>query len=123
MPRLTDFDPKWIDLGDRKGLGFLFRCVTGHCDGYNAVLFANPIDGGPAFAGDSWALLDELLKVEGLIGYQGDGKGLRHLVRGCGSFRWTRTGEPPATTFEAISLTPSVDCHECGHFTVTNGGW
>lgn len=119
MPRLTDFDPQWIDLGDRRGLGFICRCTTGHCDGYNVVLLANPLDGGPPFAGDSWALLDELLELPGFVGY--DGKGLRRLVRGCGAYRWQR--DPKTSTFEDLSLTPSVNAHECGHFTVTNGAW
>lgn len=108
MPRLTDFDPKWIDLPGRKGLGFTYRCTTGHCKGYNVVLFANPIDGGPAFEGDSWALIDAIAPEEH-----------RPLYRGCGSCRWQRTGD----TFDTLSLTPSINAYECGHFTVTNGGW
>lgn len=112
--RLIDLDPHWIDLGERRGLGILYRCMVGHCNGYNAPLFANPLDGGPPFAGDSWALLDELLQTD-LIGYGPDG--LRRLVRGCGDCRWTRKGE----TFEALSMTPSVNAHECGHLTLTDG--
>lgn len=114
--RLTDLEPKWIDLGDRHGLGILWRCQTGHCQGHNATLFANPLDGGPPFDGDTWRLLDELLKVPGLIGYE-DESNLRKLVRGCGMFRWQRTGD----TFDTLSLTPSVNAHDCGHFFITAG--
>ncbi len=116
MPRLIDFSPKWIDLDGRKGLGFLFRCTTGHCDGLNTVLFANPLDGGPPCDLDTWPLRDALIAA-GLID---EVDGNKRMHRGCGKFRWWRTG---CNTFEAMSLTPSVNCHECGHLTITNGGW
>ena len=128
--KLIDFDPRWIDIPDRHGIGFLWRCVTGHCDGYNATLFVNPLDGGPAFLGDSWSLLEELLKMDGLIDYGPDG--LRRLVRGCGANRWSRLDSAgklivgagnPVTTFENLTTSPSINAYECGHFTVVNGCW
>lgn len=103
--RLTDLSPQWIDLGDRKGLGFLWRCSTGHCEGWNVTLLANPLDGGPPFPGDSWALVGALEMVG--------------LIRGCGMARWKR--DPATTTFENLTLSPSVNAHECGHWTVING--
>lgn len=114
MPKLTDFAPRWIDIGDRRGLGFLFRCTTGHCEELNIVLFANPLDGGPALEGNTFPVYDQLRKA-GII------KDGERLYRGCGLFRWQRA--PQATTFETMTLTPSVDAHECGHFTITNGTW
>jgi hypothetical protein len=114
MPKLTDFDPRWVDLGDRRGLGFLFRCTTGHCQDLNIVLFANPLDSGPALEGNTWPVFEKL-EAAGLIGDD------RRLHRGCGLFRWNR--EPDTTTFEDLTLTPSVDAHECGHFVLSNGRW
>lgn len=115
MPKLTDFEPRWIDIGERRGLGFLFRCTTGHCQELNIVLFANPIDGGPALEGNTFPVFEQLIAA-GLIDRTD-----RRLHRGCGLFRWHR--DPSTTTFENMTLTPSVDAHECGHFTVTNGSW
>lgn len=93
MSRLTDFAPRWINAGDRKGVGVSFECMTGHCGGRIRVLFANPLDGGPPLADDE--------------------------QHGGGPYRWHRTGE----TFDTLSLSPSVDADVCGHFTITNGGW
>lgn len=114
MPKLTDFDPKWIDLDGRRGLGFLFRCTTGHCKEFNIVLFANPIDGGSPLEGNTWTVFEKLV-VAGLVNDN------RQLHRGCGLFRWNR--DPNTTTFENLTLTPSINAHECGHFTITNGCW
>src|SRR4051812_34561507 len=83
MPKLTDFEPRWIDIGDRRGLGFLFRCTTGHCQELNIVLFANPIDGGPPLEGNTFPVHDQLRKA-GII------KDGERLYRGCGLFRWQR---------------------------------
>lgn len=113
MKRLVNYDPQMIDLGDRRGLGFLFRCVTGHCHEMNIVLFANPLDGGVALEGSTWEVFDKL-RTAGLID---DDK--RRLHRGCGSFRWQR--DPKTTSFDNLTLTPSVNAHECGHFMLTNG--
>ncbi len=115
MPKLTDFEPRWIDFGDRRGLGFLFRCTTGHCQGLNIVLFANPVDGGPPLDGNTWPIFEKLTAA-GLINDMD-----RRLHRGCGLFRWNR--DPNTSTFENLTLSPSVDAHECGHFTITNGAW
>lgn len=121
---LTELDPCWIDIRSRRRLGLLWRCYTGHCGGLNATLFSNPLDGLPAFEGDSWRLLDELLKTEGLIDYGPDG--LRQLVRGCGLNRWTRVdgeGKPKVgtDTFASLTLVPSVNAYECGHFEIKEG--
>jgi hypothetical protein len=113
--RLLDLDPRWIDFGGRVGLGVFYRCIVNHCGGYLVTLFANPLDKGPPFEGDSWKLLDELLAAN----YVGDGPdGLRHLVRGCGAFRWRRV---EGKTFDTLTLHPSVNAHECGHLWLKDG--
>jgi len=114
MPRLIDFDPQWIDTADRKGLGLKLKCPAGHCDGWLWVLFANPLDGGPAWEGDCFALMFDF--YEATRDEQRDGP-VRD--RPCGKARWNRTGD----VFETLSLSPSVNAHQCGHFTVTNGCW
>lgn len=112
MPRLTEFDPKWIDSDEgRRGLGFTMTCANRHCAGRMIVFFANPLDGGPAFEGSTWDAQRECTGIP-----LGDAA---RLLRGCGETRWTRQGD----TFENLSLSPSVNMHECGHFTITNGGW
>ena len=114
MPRLIDFDPKWIDTKDRKGLGLKMKCEQKHCDGYLWILFANPLDGGPAYDKDCFDLMYDFYEftkdpqIEGPV-----------HDRPCGKVRWTRTGE----IFDTLSLLPSVNAHQCGHFTITNGGW
>lgn len=125
MPRLTDFAPEWIDHGDRKGLG-LFMTSPANPKWRLCVLFANPIDGGPPWPGQSRDLLALLFPVDAEPGkpdakgrWPGDVDGQGRFVMACGTFRWRRTGE----SFEALSLSPSVDAHHMGHFTVTNGEW
>lgn len=112
--KLTDLHPAWIDLPDegRHGLGLLFDCMVGEHNGKpcyikNIILFKNPLDGGEPFPGESRAILLKLYPDEEE----------RYDLRGCGTSRWQRTGE----TFETLSMTPSVDAHSCGHYTLTNG--
>lgn len=109
--RLVDLDPSWIDHGDRRGIGVRFRCMTGHCKGYLWILFANPIDGGPAYEGESFRLILDIRD-------QSDEQDEKYKYdRPCGKCRWQRIGEGFAT----MSMAPSVDAHECGHLTLTNG--
>lgn len=113
--RLTDLHPAWIDHGERKGLGVAFDCMVGHhrfeekdvpCVIRNWILFANPLDGGEAWSGHSRTLIVAL-----------NPDGCDTEIAGCGTSRWTRTGD----TFENLSMTPSVNAHVCGHLTLTNG--
>ena len=111
MPRLIDLNPAWVDLPSqgRRGLGVFFDCMLGHCEVRNMILFANPLDGGPPWPGESRSLMLELFKEEEP----------RWMIAGCGTCRWNRIGE----TFETLSMHPSVDAHACGHFTLTNGAF
>lgn len=72
----------------------------------NWILFANPLDGGMTWPGQSRALILLLKGAED-----------QHEVRGCGESRWKRTGE----SFDTLSCTPSFDAYRCGHLTLTNG--
>lgn len=112
--RLVDLHPGWIDHGDRKGLGVIFSCMVGNhrgpngdqpCKIRNFILFANPLDGGAAWPGDS----EELLQLV----YPDD----HWNIGSCGTDRWTRTGD----NFESLSMTPSVNAHSCGHLWLTAG--
>ena len=105
--RLVTLDPKWIDHGDRCGLGISFNCMTSHCKGRQWILFKNPLDGGPAYEGTCTKLMAEMIADEEWTGRD----------RGCGTIRWQRDGE----SFESLSLSPSVNAHDCGHHTLTNG--
>lgn len=112
-PKLVDLHPQWIDLPElkRHGLGVAFDCMVGlhhgkPCTIRNWILFANPLDGGPPWPGESRGLI-VLLNPEGT-----DGE-----ISGCGTSRWQRTGE----TFDTLSMTPSVNAHTCGHYTLTKG--
>lgn len=109
--KLTDLKPEWIDHGDRKGIGIAIGCLIGTHDGKpceirNYILFANPLDGGPAWPGNSRSLLLTMLGPEEQVN-----------ARSCGECRWKRTGD----TFETLSTTPSWDAHQCGHMTLTDG--
>jgi hypothetical protein len=89
--RLVDLFADWISDESGRRVGVKFICPT--CPAIEgaptiAVLFANPVDGGPpAPAGCS---------------LPGDNDGRR----------WQRTGD----TIETITLSPSVDCSRCGHW-------
>lgn len=114
MPKLTDLNPAWIDHGDRKGLGLAFDCMVGAhfgrpCTVRNWILFANPLDGGPAWPGHSRTLILAKLPNEDD----------RYEIAGCAESRWKRTGD----TFETLSMAPSVNAHSCGHYTLTNGAF
>jgi hypothetical protein len=106
--RLVDLNPAWIDQEGRKGLGVAYDCILKHCKLRIWTLFANPLDGGPAYVGNSRALILDL---------KGDEDAWN--IIGCGDFRWTRKGD----TFETLSMTPSVDAYEHGHKTLTDGLW
>lgn len=112
--RLIDLHATWINRGGRV-VGVRFTCPVNdgsgpHADGHSVcVLFANPVDGGPAHPNDDSC--------------PGNSKGRR----------WQRIGN----TFETLSLHPSVDCTtsegcdkpehskcshaHCWHGFVTNG--
>ena len=113
--RLVDLKPAWIDHGDRRGLGVAFDCMVGHhrfqgaevpCTIRNWILFANPLDGGPAWPGNSRTLI--------VACFPG---GWDTEIAGCGTCRWTRKGD----AFDTLSMTPSVDAGACGHLTLTDG--
>ena len=95
--RLVDLRPRWINHGDRKGVGIRFDNPLG-TGGWVRVLFENPLDGGPALPND-----DE-------IPSNNSGN------------RWRRSGD----TFETLSLSPSIDETNGGanpgwHGHITNG--
>lgn len=115
--KLVDLAPAWINAEGRSGIGISFRCMTGHCSGRLWILFANPLDGGPPVACSP-------LAAARLAALHADDAGEAwaaaiHDDRDSGTTRWTRTGE----TFVSLSMTPSVNGHECGHFTLTGGEW
>ena len=119
MVRLVDLNPTWIDHGKRKGLGVAFDCMVGthhgkHCVIRNWILFSNPLDGGPAWPGESRALMME--KRDSHEASLVDGREIFELA-GCGKSRWLRIGD----NFESLSMTPSVNAGPCGHMTLTNG--
>lgn len=98
--KLAELDPHFFSDGEeRHGMGISFECP--HCRDHRlGVYFANPIDGGPPATEES-----------------------RRWTDGTGRLRmmplWQRTGD----TFETISLSPSVDASESGHWHgfITNG--
>ena len=118
--RLVDLNPAWIDLPAdlgsnrpaRHGLGVAYDPMVPVKSSMGAyrlwTLFANPLDGGPAWPGNSRSLILLL---------NPDPADVRWLIVGCGTIRWQCTGN----TFETLSMTPSVDAHEFGHMTLTNG--
>jgi len=111
MIRLIDLSPAWIDYQDRHGLGVAYNCILSHCDWRLWTLFKNPLDGGPAWPGNSRSLILEVFPGERSQKWPG------YKIVGCGTCRWERSGE----TFETLTLSPSVNAHECGHKTLTNG--
>lgn len=115
MVRLVDLHPEWIDYEGRHGLGVAFDCMVGShpyqgqdvpCTIRNWILFANPLDGGQPWPGDSRTLI---------VAARGEDD--QHEFAGCGTCRWQRTGD----TFETLSMTPSVDAGACGHKTLSDG--
>ncbi len=118
MIKLISLNPRWIDFKDRKGLGITMDCMAGHCAGRLWILFDNPLDGGPAYEDNCVQLMMDIFETEDPEQYDGAIKD-----RPCGKVRWVRSGE----TFETLTLKgrpgrpPSIDAHECGHLTLTNG--
>jgi len=118
--RLVDLEPAWLhhvaaDGTRRDGVGLTLRCMTGHCHGRLWIQFANPLDGGPALAQN---MLQDVRQSAVRSDDPNEWERIRD-DRDCGPHRWERTGE----TFETLSMRPSVDAHECGHFTLTDGEW
>lgn len=88
---IVDLDPHWIRDAASRVVGVRFACPT--CTSLEGavnicVLFRNPLDGGQG-------------APEG-CGLPGDN----------GGERWERAG----STFETLTLSPSVDCSRCGHW-------
>lgn len=88
--RLSDHFADWITV-DGRHIGVKFVCPS--CPQIEGaptigVLFANPPDGGAAHPPDPKVL--------------GDNEGRR----------WQRTGD----AIETMTLSPSVDCSQCGHW-------
>lgn len=54
--RLVDLDPKWINRGDRTGIGIRFNDPNSNgAKGAFRVYFSNPTDGGPPlYTGNLW---------------------------------------------------------------------
>ena len=70
MPRLIDLNPEWVDLKseNRHGLGIIFDCMVGthfgkKCDIRNVILFANPLDDGLAWPGESRSIMIKLFEA------------------------------------------------------------
>lgn len=117
---LTDLNPTWIERPLGRVVGVRFTCPKDdgagpHREGHAVcVLFANPPDGGPPYPDDDQC--------------PGNSKGRR----------WQRLGgDHLGSSFEDLTLAPSVDCTRgegcdksdhsqcshthCWHGSVTNG--
>ncbi len=110
--KLTNLNPQWIDHDSRHGLGVSFDCMVGKhgervCKVRNWILFANPLDGGQPWPGESRSLILAAVPKEED----------RWSIAGCGTCRWQRTGD----TFESLSMSPSVNAGACGHMILTDG--
>lgn len=90
--RLVDLEPEWLRWQGREGVGIRFWCPC-CADCVLAVLFQNPLDGGAPVPAGSFILGEN------------DGR------------RWTRSG----TSFEDLSLTPSIHATSHWHGFITGG--
>lgn len=94
--RLTELEPHWVGLAPGHAIGVTFLCP--HCRNVRlGVLFDVPIGG---------EILDNFI-------------GLRLAASHIDDKHWHREGE----TFETLTLTPSVDTSQHGHWHgfITNG--
>jgi hypothetical protein len=105
--KLADLHPQFVDHANRRGIGLICDCLIGHCSGKLLILFENPLDGGAPWSGGSREIILALFPD----------RETRPEVVGSGDCRWKRIGE----TFETLSLSPSVNAHECGHMSLSNG--
>ncbi len=109
--KLTDLDPKWFDVGgnnsNKDGLSFLCPCPKCQIGSpvRLAVQFANPIGDYPAIEMTAKERNRHVLELKTFDVPPGT--------------MWRREGE----TFETISLSPSVDASQAGHWhgNITNG--
>jgi hypothetical protein len=89
--KLIDLDPGWFcDKDGRNGQGISFLCP--HCKKiYIGIAFKNPIDGGTPIP-------------------------LRQYKNKKGKLVWTYNWERQGDTFENLTLIPSIDASEYGHW-------
>ena len=97
--KLVECDPKWINLGERRGVGIRFLLPAGPWSSTGVrILFENPLDGGPTLTAD-----------------EASASGIQCHNSGN---RWTRVGDDFAT----LTITPSINFGSGGwHGGVTNG--
>lgn len=114
--RLVALEPRWWAEPGRHGQGILFQCP--HCVAAQqpgravvtlCVAFKNPLDGGLPWELNAsprrlWRVLFPSEDFEGFLSRKDYLAPPGHL--------WTRTG----TTFEALTLSPSVDFSRGGHW-------
>jgi hypothetical protein len=107
--KLAELDPHWVGLCQGHAIGITFLCP--HCRKCRiGVAFDEPIGGH---------------HLENVIGRDVAVFLTREFMTGTGRFqnstlkKWHREGE----TFDGLSLSPSIDTSECGHWhgSVTNG--
>jgi hypothetical protein len=109
--KLTDLQPRWFDVPgvgtDKDGVTFFCPCARCLGDPEHrtrlAVQFANPVNGEPK------PLVMMRLLAQALQKDHTPEERKNVVPPG---FLWTRTGE----TFEALTLTPSVDASPAGHW-------
>ncbi len=104
--KLTKLNPRWFDVPgvgtNKDGMTFVCPCAKCQGDQFNArrlgIQFANPVGGEPL------PLMTQKQKNVHLFGLRTFDIAMNYL--------WQRTGE----TFEDITLSPSIDASNSGHW-------
>lgn len=111
--RLTQLNPKWLTVDGRR-VGFVFQCP--HCLTTTLSCFTVPM---PHIVGEDYHDCQLALFATVIA----DPADVYNVVPCRQNFAWTSTPPIDVTTFETMTITPSLDASASGHWHgwITNG--
>lgn len=110
--KLSELDPHWLTYQARR-VGFTFKCP--HCENVYLTCF---FEGFPVFE-KAWRTDDEVSVRPGqydLLSQVLPSCDAENAVPANPKARWVSTRDPQESTFETLTVSPSLDASASGHW-------